>query len=58
MGGRMVSEITRKIMYKVMSNDFAQKYSWEGGKGKRKFVNISLSRLVIGECNKLLQNEQ
>lgn len=45
----MVPEITRKIMYRIITNEFAQLYSWEGGKGKRKFVNLTLSRVIIGE---------
>ncbi|XP_030753180.1 uncharacterized protein LOC115884507 isoform X2 [Sitophilus oryzae] len=58
LGGNMVPEITRKIMYRIMTNEFAQLYSWEGGKGKRKFVNLTLSKVVIDavRCNKRTAN--
>ncbi|CAG9823908.1 unnamed protein product [Phaedon cochleariae] len=58
MGGTTVPEITRKLLYKIITNEFAELYSWEGGKGKRKFINVTLSRLVIDavQCNKRTQN--
>lgn len=36
-------------MYRTISNEFAQLYSWEGAKGKKKFGTLKLSEVIFGK---------
>lgn len=47
LGGNSVKEITRRIMFQIMSNQIGQLYSCDGQKGKKKFRELLLHKLVI-----------
>lgn len=55
MGGSTVHEIVTRIMYRVLTNEIGQKYSWEGGKGKQKFNQLPVMKIIYSEliffCN-------
>ncbi|KAF5289374.1 hypothetical protein FQR65_LT11885 [Abscondita terminalis] len=47
LGGGTVKEITKRIMFSILNNKTAQFYSWEGQKGKQKFKDLQLGKLII-----------
>ncbi|KAK4885831.1 hypothetical protein RN001_002102 [Aquatica leii] len=47
LGGGTVKEITKRIMFSIINNETAQLYSWEGQKGKQKFKDLLLGKLII-----------
>ncbi|KAK4885947.1 hypothetical protein RN001_002218 [Aquatica leii] len=47
LGGGTVKEITKRIMFRIINNETAQLYSWEGQKGKQKFKDLLLGKLII-----------
>lgn len=46
LGGNSVKEITRHIMFQIMSNQIGQLYSCDGQKGKNKFRELLLPKLL------------
>lgn len=55
MGGESVKEVVRKLMYRTISNELGQNFSWEGRKGKRPFQKLKLADALIrklGQENK------
>ncbi|KAK4882171.1 hypothetical protein RN001_005490 [Aquatica leii] len=52
MGGRDPKQMTKKIMYRVITNKTGQLYSWEGAKGKRPFKVLTLSKIILNAVRK------
>lgn len=48
-GGKTVKDITRRIMYKLFTNDLGHQYSWDGAKGKKAFKNLTISSVIISK---------
>ncbi|KAF5289812.1 hypothetical protein FQR65_LT11742 [Abscondita terminalis] len=46
-GGDTAKELTKRIMYRTMTNIMGQLYSWDGAKGKRPFKNLLFCQLVL-----------
>ncbi|KAF5276792.1 hypothetical protein FQR65_LT16171 [Abscondita terminalis] len=46
-GGDTANELTKRIMYRTMTNIMCQLYTWDGAKGKRPFKNLLLCQLVL-----------
>ncbi|KYN11274.1 hypothetical protein ALC57_16580 [Trachymyrmex cornetzi] len=47
-GGLNVKEITRRIMYRIFTNEVGMLYSWEGTKKKKPFKNLSIASVILG----------
>ncbi|VEN45439.1 unnamed protein product [Callosobruchus maculatus] len=47
MGGDSAKELAKKILYRCLTNELGQEFSWEGAKGKRPFKNLLLSQAVL-----------
>lgn len=48
MGGQSLAQAIRKILYRAMSNEVAQEYSWDGAKKKSAFKSLALARGILG----------
>ncbi|KAF5296942.1 hypothetical protein FQR65_LT10093 [Abscondita terminalis] len=46
-GGSEIKVLTKKIMYKMLSNEIGQLYNWEGTKKKKSFKSLLLAELII-----------
>ncbi|XP_025997318.1 uncharacterized protein LOC105203132 [Solenopsis invicta] len=46
-GGLNVKEVTRRIMYRVFTNEVGTMYSWEGAK-KKIFKNLVIASVILG----------
>ncbi|XP_018574518.1 uncharacterized protein LOC108913446 isoform X3 [Anoplophora glabripennis] len=46
-GGNSVNQVTRKIMYRTVSNKIGMEYSWEGAKKKKPFKSLGLSVVIL-----------
>ncbi|XP_064472627.1 uncharacterized protein LOC135387287 [Ornithodoros turicata] len=47
LGGSSVRSAVRRILSHTFRNALAQQYSWEGRKGKLKFVELKFSRVIM-----------
>lgn len=47
-GGLNVKDVTRRIMYKVFTNEVGILYSWEGAKKKKSFKNLAIASVILG----------
>ncbi|XP_039310328.1 uncharacterized protein LOC105198959 isoform X2 [Solenopsis invicta] len=47
-GGLNVKEVTRRIMYRVFTNEVGTMYSWEGAKKKKIFKNLAIASVILG----------
>lgn len=47
-GGLNVKDITRRIMYRVFTNEVGILYSWEGAKKKKAFKNLAIASVILG----------
>lgn len=50
MGGQSVPQAVRKILYRLLSNEVASLYSWEGAKHKTPLKNLLLAKCILGKC--------
>ncbi|KAJ8950902.1 hypothetical protein NQ314_007759 [Rhamnusium bicolor] len=46
-GGSSINQVTRKIMYRTLSNEVGMEYSWEGAKKKKPFKNLALAAVIL-----------
>lgn len=46
-GGLNVKDITRRIMYRVFTNEVGILYSWEGAKKKKSFKNLAIASVIL-----------
>jgi len=46
--GLNVKEVTRRIMYKVFTNEVGILYSWEGAKKKKACKNLAITSVILG----------
>lgn len=49
-GGKKTDEATKLILRRLFTNKLAMMYSWLGGKGKKVFSNLLLSKVILGKC--------
>ncbi|XP_031328388.1 uncharacterized protein LOC116159531 [Photinus pyralis] len=56
-GGDTAKEITRNILYLMLTNDFAANYSFDGAKGKLKFKSLKLYELLLASIRSNLKTE-
>ncbi|XP_023012482.2 uncharacterized protein isoform X2 [Leptinotarsa decemlineata] len=47
LGGTNLKDVTRKILYKTLSNEIGSLFSWDGAKGKRQFKKQKLANVII-----------
>lgn len=47
-GGLNVKEVTKRIMYRVFTNEVGILYSWEGAKKKQPFKNLKIASVILG----------
>ncbi|CAG9771713.1 unnamed protein product [Ceutorhynchus assimilis] len=47
-GGSDVPEIVKRLMYKLLTNEVGNLFSWDGAKGKRKFKCLKLANVILG----------
>jgi len=47
-GGLNTKEVTRRIMYRVFTNEVGILYSWEGAKKKKPFKNLAIASVILG----------
>lgn len=48
-GGLTVKEVTRRIMYKVFTNEVGSLYSWEGAKKKKSFKKLRIASVILSK---------
>lgn len=46
-GGLNVKDVTRRIMYRVFTNEVGILYSWEGAKKKKSFKNLAIASVIL-----------
>ncbi|CAH1130060.1 unnamed protein product [Ceutorhynchus assimilis] len=46
-GGSDVPEIVKRLMYKLLTNEVGNLFSWDGAKGKRKFKCLKLANVIL-----------
>lgn len=46
-GGYTVKDLTKSILARVLDNELAMSFSWEGAKGKRKFKHLRFATVVV-----------
>ncbi|CAH0558945.1 unnamed protein product [Brassicogethes aeneus] len=46
-GGEAPKEVTRSVLYLMVTNKLAAQYSFDGGRGKLKFKNLKLFQLLL-----------
>ncbi|XP_050316151.1 uncharacterized protein LOC126750552 isoform X2 [Anthonomus grandis grandis] len=46
-GGSDVSEIVKRLMYKIFTNELGTLFSWDGAKGKLKFKNLRIATVIL-----------
>uniref|UniRef100_A0A1Y1LJ89 DUF4806 domain-containing protein n=1 Tax=Photinus pyralis TaxID=7054 RepID=A0A1Y1LJ89_PHOPY len=51
-GGETAKDITRRILYLMLTNDVAKLYSFDGAKGKLKFKSLKLYHLLLASIRK------
>jgi len=58
-GGLNVKEVTRRIMYKIFTNEVGILYSWEGAKKKKVFKNLAIASVILGNffCIRILRKD-
>lgn len=46
-GGSNVTETTKTLMYRIMTNKLGSIYTWEGLNGKKSFKSLNISKVII-----------
>ncbi|XP_030759767.1 uncharacterized protein LOC115885119 [Sitophilus oryzae] len=58
LGGSGVAQSTRKVLYKVLSNEIAQKYSWDGAKQKRSLKSLLVAKAILDSMKGQFQDSK
>ena len=51
LGGLSASDMTRRILRKVMTDDIAAQMNWKGHNGKLAFESLKISDVIAGNLN-------
>lgn len=49
MGGQSLPQAVRNILYKLLTNEVALLYSWDGAKKKAPLKKLLLARCILGK---------
>lgn len=49
-GGHSCAQHTRKYLYKILTDEVALHYSWDGAKAKQPFKNLRIGKALLGKC--------
>lgn len=52
-GGINVDDAVKSALYKIFSNNLAEKYNWEGRRGKEPLQNLEIMKVIF---SKYMQN--